>query len=83
LRRSFLQQGSFPLQVNYPKMAAALGIQENILRETLLSVSRASGHDVAFEVLCKALKEGFEETFRIHLRAPLPDEAWPLFPNMQ
>jgi lipoate-protein ligase A len=67
LRRSFLQQGSFPLQVDYPRMAAALGIQENVLRETLLSVSRASGHEVAFEVLCKALKEGFEKTFRVRL----------------
>ena len=83
LRRSFLQQGSFPLQVDYPKMAAALGIQENVLRETLLSVSRASGHEVAFEVLCKALKEGFEKTFRVQLRAHCPDEAGPLVPNMR
>lgn len=56
------------MQVDYPKMAAALGIQENVLRETLLSVSRASGHEVAFEVLCKALKEGFEKTFGVRLR---------------
>jgi len=49
-------------------MAAALGVQENVLRKTLLSVSRASGHQVAFETLCKALKEGFEKTFRVQLR---------------
>lgn len=69
LRRSFLQQGCLPLQVDYPKMAAALGIQENVLRKTLLSLSRASGHEVAFEVLFEALKEGFEKTFGIRLRA--------------
>ena len=70
LRGSFLQQGSFPLQVDYPRMAAALGIQEKVLRKTLLSVSQASGHQVAFDTLCKALKEGFEKTFQVQLRAP-------------
>ena len=83
LRRSFLQQGCFPLQVDYPKMAAALGIHENVLRKTLLSVSRASGHQVAFEALCKALKEGFEKTFRVQLRVASPDEARPLFSNVR
>ena len=83
LRRSFLQQGCFPLQVDYPKMAAALGIHENVLRKTLLSVSRASGHQVAFEALCKALKEGFEKTFRVQLRVARPDEARPLFSNVR
>lgn len=72
LRRSFLQQGSFPLRVDYPKMAAALGVQEKLLRKTLLSVSQASGYQVAFETLCEALKEGFEKTFRVQLR-PLCD----------
>ncbi|MCK5351415.1 hypothetical protein KAJ77_02495, partial [bacterium] len=78
LRRSFLQQGCFPLQVDYSKMAVALGVQESVLRGTLLSVSQASGHQVAFEALCEALKEGFEKTFRVQLRqggrvTPLPN----------
>jgi lipoate-protein ligase A len=68
LKRSFLQQGCFPLQVDYSKMAVALGVQESVLRSTLLSVSQASGHQVAFEALCEALKEGFEKTFRVQLR---------------
>ena len=83
LRGSFLQQGSFPLQVDYPQMAAALGIQEKGLRKTLLSVSQAVGHQVAFDTLCKALKEGFEKTFRIQLKVTYPDEAKPLFSTMQ
>lgn len=83
LRGSFLQQGSFPLQVDYPQMAAALGIQEKVLQKTLLSVSQASGHQVAFGTLCKALKEGFEKTFRIQLRVLDPDEVRPLFPTMR
>ncbi len=83
LRRSFLQQGCFPLQVDYPRMAVALGVQEKVLRKTLLSVSRASGQQVAFETLCTSLKEGFEKTFRVQLRVPGPDEAKPLFSNMR
>jgi lipoate-protein ligase A len=83
LRRSFLQQGCIPLQVDYPKMAAALGIRENVLRKTLLSLSRASGHEVAFEVLCEALKEGFEETFRVQLAAAGTNKAGPLFSNIR
>ncbi len=83
LRRSFLQQGCFPLQVDYPKMAVALGVQENVLRKTLLSVSRASGHQVGFDALCKALKKGFEKTFRVQLRAGYPDRARPLSSTMQ
>jgi len=84
LRRSFLQQGCFPLQVDYPKMAAALGVQENMLRKTLLSVAGASGHQVAFETLCEALKEGFEKTFGVQLRvSSYPDEARPLFSTMR
>ena len=75
LRRSFLQQGSIPLQVDYAQMAAALGIQEEVLRRTLLSVSEASGHKVLFEALCDALKEGFEETFQVQLKVFDPDEG--------
>ncbi len=71
------------MQVDYPKMAVALGVRENVLRKTLLSVSRASGHQVAFETLCKALKEGFEKTFQVQLRVPGPDEARPLFSTMR
>ena len=83
LRRSFLQQGCFPLQVDYPRMAVSLGVQEKVLRKTLLSVSRASGQQVAFEPLCKALKEGFEKSFRVQLRVRPPDEAKPLFSKMR
>ncbi len=79
LKRSFLQHGSIPLQVNYPRMAAALGIQEKVLRKTLLSVSEATGHQVSFAALCQALKEGFEETFQVQLRVYHQDAGMPLF----
>ena len=79
LKRSFLQHGSIPLQVNYPRMAAALGIQEKVLRKTLLSVSEATGHQVSFADLCQALKEGFEETFQVQLRVYHQDAGMPLF----
>jgi len=64
-------------------MAVALGVQEKVLRKTLLSVSRASGQQVAFETLCKALKEGFEKTFRVQLKVRPPDKAKPLFSKMR
>ncbi len=79
LKRSFLQHGSIPLQVNYPRMAAALGIQEKVLRKNLLSVSEATGHQVSFAALCQALKEGFEENFQVQLRVYHQDAGMPLF----
>ncbi len=79
LKRSFLQHGSIPLQVDYPQMAAALGIPEKVLRKNLLSISEASGHQVCFAALCKALKEGLEETFQVQLRIFRQDASAPQF----
>jgi lipoate-protein ligase A len=83
LKRSFLQHGSIPLQVDYPQMAAALGIQEKVLRKTLLSVSEVSGHPVCFAALCQALKEGFEETFQVQLKSFRQDAGAPLFSTLR
>ncbi len=67
LRRSFLQHGSIPLQVNHPKMAASLGVSEELLRMSVVSVSEALGRAVARQTLCEALQTGFERVFRVKL----------------
>lgn len=68
LKRSFLQHGSIPLEIDYEVMAAALGAAEHCLRGTAISVSQAAGREVSFSNLCEALHTGFEEVFRVKLR---------------
>jgi lipoate-protein ligase A len=64
LKRSFLQHGSIPLQLNLPVMAGALGVSEQLIAASTISVSEATGRIVTFEELAAALKAGFEEVFR-------------------
>lgn len=68
LSRSFLQHGSIPLRIDYPVMASALGVNEHLLKTTVISVSAAAGCEVSFHRCCEALRSGFEETFRVTLR---------------
>jgi len=63
LKRSFLQHGSIPLQLNTPVMARALGVSERLIAASTISVSEAAGRAVSFEELATALEEGFEEVF--------------------
>ena len=67
LKRSFLQHGSMPLQVNYSRMASSLGVPEELLRTSLISVSEALGRGVNWQTVCEALKIGFEQTFQVKL----------------
>ena len=73
LKRSFLQHGSIPLQVDYYRMAGALGVKEQLLKRTLTSVSEAKGEKVDFGVLCKALGKGFESRFQTKLTVFAPE----------
>lgn len=63
LKRSFLQHGSIPLELNVPAMARALGVAEGLIAATTISVSEATGRTVTFDELAEALKGGFEEVF--------------------
>ena len=74
LKRSFLQHGSVPLEVDYYTMAAALGVKEQLLKTTLTSVSEAKGEKVDFGVLRKALEKGFESRFKAKLTVFRPEE---------
>lgn len=77
LRGSFLQHGSIPLHLDYTQMAAAFGTEESLLRKTVTCVWEAAGREVAFETVCRALKEGIEKTFAVQLERLLPAEAIP------
>ncbi len=63
LKRSFLQHGSVPLDLNLPLMAGTLGVSEALIAASTISVSEAAGRRVTFEELGTALKAGFEEVF--------------------
>ncbi len=68
LKRSFLQHGAIPLTIDYPSMAAALGVDPDMLRSKALSVSEAAGKPMAFETLSSALRQGLEESFGVQLK---------------
>ncbi len=70
LKRSFLQHGSIPLELDVPVMAGALGVSEQLIAASTISVSAAAGREVGFEELAAALKEGFEEVFGVRTRRP-------------
>lgn len=64
LKRSFLQHGSIPLELDLPAMARTLGVSEQLIAASTICVSEAAGRRVEFEELAEALKAGFEEVFR-------------------
>jgi len=63
LKRSFLQHGSIPLELNVLLMAGALGVSEQLIAASTICVCEAAGRQVGFEELAAALKAGFEEMF--------------------
>ncbi len=65
LKRSFLQHGSIPLELNVPAMAGALGVSEQLIAHSVISVSEAAGRPVSFDELAEALEAGFEEVFAL------------------
>ncbi len=65
LKRSFLQHGSIPLELNVPVMARALGVSEQLIAASTISVSEAAGREVRFEELAVALEAGFQEEFAL------------------
>lgn len=59
LRRAFLQHGSIPLSIDYPRMAAALRSSPELLQRSVISVSEAAGRPVGREELEAALRKSF------------------------
>ncbi len=77
LKRSFLQHGSIPLELDVSLMAGALGVSEQLIAASTISVSEAAGREVGFEELAAALKEGFEEVFGARTSRPHRDRGRP------
>ena len=71
LKRSFLQHGSIPLRIDYGVMAAALGVEEEFLQASVISVCEAAGRDISFRSLTQALQAGFEKGFRNPVTEPV------------
>ena len=65
LRRSFLQQGTIPLTIDYDRMSEVLGVNPKQLAGSMVSCSEAGGRSVSYRQLADALKEGFKDTFDV------------------
>jgi lipoate-protein ligase A len=63
LKRSFLQHGSMPLNVDYTEMAEVLEYDPVLLRKSMISLSEAAGRNVTFAELAKSLVAGFRALF--------------------
>lgn len=65
LRRSFLQHGSIPLNVDYELYGNCLGVPPPTLQQTMISVSEAAGHQVRFQEVAAALKDSLADYLRV------------------
>lgn len=64
LKRSFLQHGSIPIEIDYGLMSRALGFDRQSLQDSMISVSEASGGKASFEQVAECLAEGFQDLFK-------------------
>jgi lipoyl(octanoyl) transferase len=85
LRRSFLQHGSIPLSIDYPRMADVLGCPEQYLHHRMISVEEAAGRRVEFPELAAALRSAFLQILNevhcgrlAHEADPPPISTWSL-----
>ena len=63
LKRSFLQHGSIPLSLDATLMAAALGVNQDLILRTTISLSEAAGREVVFRELAEALRAAFSQAW--------------------
>lgn len=66
LKRSFLQHGSIPLEIDYETMSSVLGFDRRRLQDSMISVTEASGRRLSFDQVACCLAEGFQELFEKH-----------------
>ncbi len=75
LRKAFLQHGSLPLTINYPRMGRIFKTSPEVLRSTLCSLQEALGQRPSFDQTRTALEGGFREMLGVPERnraAPRP-----------
>ena len=70
LRKAFLQHGSLPLTIDYPRMGTIFRTSPDVLRSTLCSLQEALGQRPSFDQTRRALEEGFREMFMRDRKQP-------------
>lgn len=60
LKRSFLQHGSVPIEIDYEMMGRALRFEPASLRRSMVSVSEAGGRKISFEELATVFESSFQ-----------------------
>lgn len=73
LKRSFLQHGSVPIEIDYETMGRALRFETDSLRRCMVSVSEAAGQQISFEELAAV----FESSFQSELCSGCGHSAFP------
>ncbi len=63
LKRSFLQHGSVPIEIDYEMMGRALRFDVASLRRNMISVSEAACRQITFEELANAFASSFQQRF--------------------
>jgi len=63
LRRSVLQHGSVPIEIDYHQMGRVLGYSPTLLQKRMVSVVEAAGRRVDFAELAGAMQHGFRTVF--------------------
>ncbi len=66
LRRSVLQHGSVPIEIDYQQMGRVLGYSPAMLQSRMISVVEAAGRRVDFPELADAMKQGFRTVFSLY-----------------
>ncbi len=61
LKRSFLQHGSVPIEIDYEVMGRALRFEAASLRKNMISVSEAAGRQITFEELANVFEFSFQQ----------------------
>ena len=61
LKRSFLQHGSVPIEIDYEVMGRALRFDVATLRRSMISVREAAGRPITFEELASAFAFSFRQ----------------------
>jgi lipoyl(octanoyl) transferase len=76
LKRSVLQHGSIPLEIDYLFMSRVLGCEEADLRRHMISLDEACGREVSFEEAAEAVRASFLQTLvPLHSGAPHVDRG--------
>lgn len=81
LRRSFLQHGSIPVQINYQETARILKFDAPRLKVSMISLLEAAGRPIDLDDVVEALKTAFQDRCSATLNSALPAKVVTLPPD--